>query len=57
MSYNTDELEAPQWVNSNFLKEVLEYNGDLKNVTVRKLRIFQTEVLSSMTACTWLTSS
>lgn len=37
MSFNADELEAPEWVNSNFLKEVLEYNGDLKNVTVRKL--------------------
>lgn len=37
MSYNKDELEAPEWINSNFLKEVLEYNGDLKNVMVKKL--------------------
>ncbi|CAD7093739.1 unnamed protein product, partial [Hermetia illucens] len=39
MSFNTDELEAPEWVNSNFLKEVLEYNGDLKNVTINDYQI------------------
>ncbi|CAD7093742.1 unnamed protein product [Hermetia illucens] len=39
MSFNPDELEAPKWVNSNFLKEVLEYNGDLKNVTINDFHI------------------
>lgn len=34
MSYNSDELVAPEWVNSSFFKEILEYNGDLKNVKV-----------------------
>lgn len=36
MSFNSDELQAPEWVNSDFLKKILEYNGDLENVTVRQ---------------------
>ncbi|CAD7093740.1 unnamed protein product [Hermetia illucens] len=39
MSFNADELEAPEWVNSNFLKEVLEYNGDVRNVTTHDYKI------------------
>lgn len=37
MSDNVDKSKAPEWVDSNFFKEVLEYNGNLKNVIVRKL--------------------
>ncbi|CAD7093744.1 unnamed protein product [Hermetia illucens] len=39
MSFNADELEAPEWVNSDFLKKVLEYNGDLKNVAINDFHI------------------
>ncbi|CAD7093741.1 unnamed protein product [Hermetia illucens] len=39
MSFNPDELEAPEWVNSNFLKGVLEYNGEFTNVTIYDFQI------------------
>ncbi|CAD7093745.1 unnamed protein product [Hermetia illucens] len=39
MSFNADELEAPEWLNSNFFKKVLEYNGDLKDVTINDFHI------------------
>lgn len=34
MSFNLDELELPQWVNSDFLRTVIEESGERKNVQV-----------------------
>ncbi|CAD7093762.1 unnamed protein product [Hermetia illucens] len=35
MSFNKDELEPPQWVNSDFLRKVIEESGKGKNVQIR----------------------
>ncbi|CAD7093758.1 unnamed protein product [Hermetia illucens] len=34
MSFNLDELELPQWVNSDFLRTVIEESGKGKNVQI-----------------------
>ncbi|CAD7093750.1 unnamed protein product [Hermetia illucens] len=45
MSDNVDKSKAPEWVDSNFLKEVLEYDGNFKNLIINDFHIFSSSAL------------
>lgn len=34
LNFVDEEQVPPEWINTDFLKEVLEFNGELKNVSV-----------------------